>query len=133
MASVTDVSFDDTEQHQLIRTRTQQLFQINVKSRQLQAIHHLLFQRVDLILIAKTGFGKSILFQAAPLIADIPRICLILMPLRALQDEQCEKLRSVSSANPIVLNGDNNNRVTRRKIGEGLYTHGAKDPTLKML
>lgn len=133
MSSVIEVSLDGTEQHQLIRRKTQQLFQIDIKSQQLQAIYYLLFQNMDLILIAKTGFGKSIIFQAAPLMTDIPGICIILMPLKALQNEQCEKLRSVSSASLVVLNGDNNNQVTRRKIGDGLYTHSTKDSSLKVL
>lgn len=82
----------ETEQHQLIQAKTQSLFQIDLKRQQLQAVHHLLFQRIDLILIGKTGFGKSIIFQAAPLIENST---VILMSLKALQDEHCEKPKHV--------------------------------------
>lgn len=126
MASVVELEPEEVGQHELIQTKVRSLFQIRLKDQQLEAIHHLMFQRLDLILIAKTGFGKSIIFQAAPLIEEPIGICLILMPLKALQNEQCEKLKQISSANPIVLDGDNNNKFNREKIKNGLYTHSMK-------
>lgn len=126
MVLVEEVSDKEETEHQLIEKRVKDLFHINLKTIQLQAIYHVLFQRSDLILIAKTGFGKSIIFQATPLIEEQAGICLILMPLKALQDEQCEKLKYISSANPFVLNGDSNNKFNRKAIREGQYTHSMK-------
>ena len=126
MVSVREAIDKERTEHQLIEKRVKELFHIDLKIIQLQAIHHVLFQRSDLILIAKTGFGKSIIFQATPLIEEQAGICLILMPLKALQDEQCEKLKHISSADPFVLNGDNNNKFNRKAIREGRYTHSMK-------
>lgn len=110
-------------EYQLIRRQVEKLFHINLKDIQLEAIHYVLFQRSDLILIAKTGFGKNIIFQAMSLINEQTGLYLILMPLKTLQDEQCEKLKYISSANVFVLNGDSNNRFNRKAIREGRYTH----------
>lgn len=118
-----ETTYKEKMEYQLIKRRAKELFHIDLKDIQLQAIHYVLFQRSDLILIAKTGFGKSIIFQAASLIEEQTGICLILMPLKALQDEQCEKLKHISSANPFVLNGDSNNQFNRKAIREGQYTH----------
>ena len=90
---------------------------------QLQAIHHVLFQKSDFILIAKTEFRKSIIFQAASFIEEQAGICLILMLLKALQDEQCEKLKHIPFANPFVLNGDSNSKFNRKAVRVGQYTH----------
>lgn len=114
---------EESGEYQTIRRRTKELFNINLKDIQTQAIHLLLFQKLDLILIAKTGFGKSIIFQAVPLIAEQAGICLILMPLKALEDEQCEKLKHIPFASPFVLKDDSNTKSNRKNIREGQYTH----------
>ena len=68
-----------------------QYFGFRPKREQVDALHHLLCDRMDLILIAKTGFGKSILFQAASLMFSRCKSVLIIMPLIAMEEEQCEK------------------------------------------
>ena len=45
----------------------QSRFGFEAKEKQADAIHKLVHDQKDLTLIAKTGFGKSIVFQAAPL------------------------------------------------------------------
>ena len=58
------------EQTALIRHHVNELFGFEPKNKQVEAIRHLLYDKRDLILIAKTGFGKSIIFQALPLIEE---------------------------------------------------------------
>jgi superfamily II DNA helicase RecQ len=53
-----------------------------------QAIRKLVIDRKDLILVAPTGWGKSVVFQATPALAA--GICLMIMPLTLLV-----KIRSV--------------------------------------
>ena len=77
-----------------------------------------------MILIAKTGFGKSIIFQAAPLMFDPARIAIIIMPLKALENEQCRKLSKIKGCRSFVLNGDSNTKTHLRMISEGNFTHG---------
>jgi superfamily II DNA helicase RecQ len=100
---------------------------LNAKPGQVEALRHLLRDRRDLILIAKTGYGKSIIFQAAPLIdaAMGAGICLIIMPLTLLQEEQSQQLKHIPLAKPVVLIGDSNKQKLREEIGQGLYTHGS--------
>jgi ATP-dependent helicase YprA (DUF1998 family) len=115
------------EQTALIRHRVHELFGFEPKNKQVDAIRHLLYEKRDLILIAKTGFGKSIIFQALPLIQEESKqASLIIMPLNLLQEEQAEKLKTIAGANPFVLNGDTNTRKNRREIGAGAYTHGKR-------
>lgn len=120
-----EMQSEKINQCEKIHDRVGSFFQINLKDQQLQAIHHLVHRRLDLILIAKTGFGKSIIFQAAPLIEEPFGICLILMPLKALQNEQCEKLKQIVSVKPFILNADSNSKINRKNIKDGMYTHGA--------
>jgi ATP-dependent helicase YprA (DUF1998 family) len=59
----------------------------NLREQQLEALEKLVKRKTDVILIAKTSFGKSLIFQLAPLLmADLrePGIALILMPLTLL-------------------------------------------------
>lgn len=111
-------------QRQAIRARASELFKVQLKSLQTDAIHRLVYRQTDLILIAKTGFGKSIIFQAVPLLWSEPAVCLILMPLNALQSQQLRKLESILTARPFVLIAESNNPENLRRIREGEYTHG---------
>jgi len=120
------------EQTALIRHRVNELFGFEPKNKQVEAIRHLLYDKRDLIrdliLIAKTGFGKSIIFQALPLIEEESKqASLILMPLNLLQEEQAEKLKTIPGAKPFILNGDTNTRKNRHEIGAGAYTHSKRN------
>jgi superfamily II DNA helicase RecQ len=72
-------------------------------------------RKTDVILIAKTSFGKSLIFQLAPLLmADLrePGIALILMPLTLLQQNQAENVKKRGvyfEARCIVLDQDSHN------------------------
>ena len=116
------------EQTALIRHRVNELFGFEPKNKQVEAIRHLLYDKRDLILIAKTGFGKSIIFQALPLIEEESKqASLIIMPLNLLQEEQAEKLKTIPGAKPFILNGDTNTRKNRHEIGAGAYTHSKRN------
>jgi superfamily II DNA helicase RecQ len=53
---------------------------------QIEAIRTLAFDQLDLILIAPTGWGKSIVFQTIPVLRG--GICLMIMPLNLLEEDQ---------------------------------------------
>jgi superfamily II DNA helicase RecQ len=53
---------------------------------QLEAIVALARDKKDLILIAKTSFGKSMIFQSLPVLTG--GICLLLYPLNLLEEDQ---------------------------------------------
>ena len=109
--------------HCQLKQKVNELFNITLKAEQHEALFDLTYGRTDLIVIAKTGFDKSILFQAAPLLTDLSDLCLILMPLKALQAEQCDKLQKVTGVRFFVLNDDTNTSHNLKVIKQGNYTH----------
>jgi hypothetical protein len=88
---------------------------------QTYALYNLCVNRKDTILIAKTGYGKSIIFQLAPLL--VGGVVLIISPLRALSDDQKANLDGVPGAKPLVIDGDNNNAIKRGVAVNGDITH----------
>jgi hypothetical protein len=68
--------WDLFEQTALIQRRVNELFDFEPKDKQVEAIRKLLYDKSDLILIAKTGFGKSLIFQALPLIQEELKLAL---------------------------------------------------------
>ena len=91
---------------------------------QVKSLYYLCEDRHDVILLAKTGFGKSVIFQLAPLLR--PGICLIISPLNALSAGQLESLNELreAGANGVVVNQETNNQETRRQAASGKFTHG---------
>lgn len=57
---------------------------------QVEAIRRLVVDQKDLILIAPTGWGKSVVFQAVPALSG--GICIMIMPLTLLEEEQVSHL-----------------------------------------
>jgi ATP-dependent helicase YprA (DUF1998 family) len=88
---------------------------------QTYALYNLCVNRKDTILIAKTGYGKSIIFQLASLL--VGGAVLIISPLKALSDDQKTNLAGVPGANPLVIDGDNNNAANRQVAVKGDITH----------
>jgi len=78
---------------------------------QIYALYNLCVNKKDTILIAKTGYGKSIIFQLASLL--VGGVVLIISPLKALSDDQKINLNGVQGAKPLVIDGDNNDATQR--------------------
>jgi hypothetical protein len=96
------------------------------RPQQIQCIRTLLVDQADIILYAKTSLGKSLIFQAAPLMYNPPRAALIIMPLKALEAQQRQTLTRIRGCRPFVLDGDSNSRESRKHIGQGEFTHGMR-------
>ena len=60
-------------------------FGFDSRPEQLEAITTLAIDMKDMILIARTGFGKSMIFQSLPALRG--SICLIIYPLNLLEEE----------------------------------------------
>lgn len=54
---------------------------------QIEAMYTLFYERRDLLLLVKTGFGKNLIFQLLPFLSATPGDVLTLMPLKLLQAE----------------------------------------------
>lgn len=77
---------------------------------QVEAICTLFYEQRDLLLLAKTGFDKSLIFQLVPFLLAKPGVVLTLMPLKLLQAKQSEMINRIPQGKEIVLNGENNNK-----------------------
>ncbi|KAF4464741.1 hypothetical protein FALBO_8428 [Fusarium albosuccineum] len=80
------------------------LYPFQPRQKQVDAIWHLVFKKEDLLLTAKTSFGKSVIFQAAPLFRR-GGIGLIIIPLDRIGQEQCIKIQRLPGARPVFING----------------------------
>lgn len=89
------------------------------KLEQLEAIRWLLFEKKDLLLVAKTSFGKSVILQLLSCLIPDASI-LILTPLNAIGAEQEARIQSLPTTQPIRLNMKSNNVQTLNDIRRGL-------------
>lgn len=89
----------------------------------MDAIYTLFYEKIYLLLLAKTGFGKSLIFQLLLFMTATPGVILILMPLKLLQVEQNKLINQLPRGKGIVLNGENNMHSVFTGIANGNYTH----------
>ena len=114
-----------------LRENLRSIFKFEPHKEQLDAISHLIHDKEDLILIARTGWGKSVIFQSAPLL--IPRgICLMLCPLTALEEDQAKQINALDGFKACVLNADTQNRKLLEDIKNGCYTHILTSPEIAL-
>jgi hypothetical protein len=80
------------------------LYRYNAKPGQREALHHLIYLRKDLILIAGTGFGKSMILQAVSVLLQ-KSMTIVMLPLDQIGNEQSEFIRQIGGT-PCFLNRD---------------------------
>ena len=68
---------------------------------QVEAIRSLVAEKADLILIAPTGWGKSVVFQTVPVLCS--GICLMIMPLNLLEEEQVSEIGDNQEINTSII------------------------------
>jgi helicase-like protein/RAD3-like DEAD/DEAH box helicase len=106
------------------------LYPFEPRQKQIDAIWHLVFKKEDLLLAAKTSFGKSVIFQAAPLFCR-GGIGLIIIPLDRIGQEQCIKIQSLPGARSVFINGRTDKTdALARDIEMGVYTHLIMGPEI---
>lgn len=90
---------------------------------QVRALRRLIFGQGDVLLIARTGFGKSLIFHAYSILTR--KITLQLVPLTKLGEEQLGDIRNFPGAVPCLI--DAKSRTAERKlierVGNGEFTH----------
>lgn len=87
------------------------IFGFTLQEAQVDALYTLFYEQRDLLLLAKTGFGKSLIFQLLPFIYDPTGVVIILMPLKLLQAEQNNMINRIATGKAIALTGENNQKV----------------------
>ena len=106
------------------------LYPFEPRQKQVDAIWHLVFKKEDLLLAAKTSFGKSVIFQAAPLFCR-DGIGLIIIPLDRIGQEQCIKIQRLPGARSVFINGRTDKTDSlAQDIEMGVYTHLIMGPEI---
>ena len=108
------------------------IFGFALRKAQIDAIWTLFYQKKDLLLLARTGFGKSLIFQLVPFMENPTGVVIILMPLKLLQAEQNAMINRIPIGKAIALTGNNNQKETQQKIAEGSYTHIFTSPEIAL-
>lgn len=93
------------------------------KKAQVDAIWTLFFEKKDLLLFAKTSFGKSLIFQLILFYFEFSGIIIILMLLKLFQVEQNTMINRIAQGKAIVLTRENNQKDVQQSIASQNYTH----------
>jgi superfamily II DNA helicase RecQ len=75
---------------------------------QVSTLQRLIFLKGDTVLIARTGFGKSIVFHAYSVLTN--KICLQITPLNKLGEEQLHDIQLLGITNPCLLTSETKNK-----------------------
>ena len=87
------------------------IFDFTFQEAQVDAVWTLFYKRKDLLFLAKTGFGKSLIFQLLPFMFEPTEVVIILMPLKPLQAEQNFLINQIASGKAIALTRKNNQKA----------------------
>ena len=127
------VAKDNSEQRELITSVVRLLYPFQPREKQVDCMQWLLYRKEDLVLVAKTSFGKSLVWQILPCL--VPRtIVIAILPLLALGAEQASSIQKYLAANagarPIFVNARNIGKTMLHDIQIGYYTHILVSPEL---
>ncbi|KAI5305619.1 hypothetical protein KEM56_003855 [Ascosphaera pollenicola] len=91
------------------------------REEQVDAVRWLNYEKKDLILVAKTAFGKSTVLQFVFML-QCDSVTIIILPLDQIGKEQKEKVEKLSGK-PFFLHGPTNNAKNRQRIANSEFTH----------
>ena len=72
------------------------------------------------------------IFQSIPLLYPSTGICLMIMPLSLLEEDQARQINAIDGCSACVLNGTTNSEQLRQKIKHGEYTHVLTSPEIAL-
>ncbi|KAJ5557569.1 hypothetical protein N7513_003155 [Penicillium frequentans] len=116
------------DQDQAIRRAVRELYPYYPREGQLQALRQLVYLRKDLILIAKTSFGKSMILQAVSILLA-KAITLVVLPLDQIGVEQTNYIQNIGGR-PCFLNAETFSAELLEEIQAGMFTHVLLSPEL---
>jgi superfamily II DNA helicase RecQ len=129
-----DVATEEADQTALIAEAIRTIYPYEGRKMQIEAIRALIFDKRDIILIAKTSFGKSMIPQA---VSALKRntMTIIIIPLTELGKEQLQKIQLLPGCRPVLLAEEIFKKEKNRKeVYEHLkrceYTHILLSPEI---
>ncbi len=95
----------------------------NPKDEQVYTLRRLIYRDGDMLLVAATSWGKSIIFHVYSILTTKTTIQII--PLKKLGSEQLEDIRKLSYTNPCLLTSDTKKEEETliSQIRAGNHTH----------
>lgn len=119
-----DTKLQDMSMDQVAK-RVHEITGLIGRTKQVEAIHIVGCLRQSLILLARTSFGKSLIFNVLPLLhPSKTSVILIVMPLKLISEQQVNRVKDYNRGRPFVYDVDHNSRRDRLSIAAGCYTHG---------
>lgn len=103
-----------------------------LKKAQVDAIWTLFYAKKDLLLLAKTGFGKSLIFQLIPFFVEPSGVVIILIPFKLLQAEQNAIINRIARGKVIALTEENNQKDVQKSIANQNYSHVFTSPKIAL-
>jgi hypothetical protein len=88
---------------------------------QIRTLRRLIYGHGDTLLMARTGFGKSLIFHAYSILTG--KITLQIIPLNKLGDEQLHDIKKLHGSNPCLLNSQTKEPELLPRITAGEFTH----------
>ncbi|KAF9882712.1 hypothetical protein FE257_005507 [Aspergillus nanangensis] len=128
---------EDPPPAEKLRDVLHRLHRFQPRADQVEAIKTLTIDQRDLILIARTGWGKSMIFQSVPALRR-GGIALLIMPLNLLEEDQvgetasAASIKKISGCIPCILNSKSNNARVRQRIMNGDFTHILLGPEIAL-
>jgi superfamily II DNA helicase RecQ len=119
---------EEADQRKAIDEAIQLLYPYAPREGQRDALQQLIYHRKDLILIAKTSFGKSMILQAVSILSR-KSITVVVLPLDQIGREQAEYILRIGGR-PCFLNADTISTSVLSDIRDGIYTHVLISPEL---
>ena len=119
---------EEVEQNRAIKEAIQLLYPYAPREGQRDALRQLIYKRKDIILIAKTSFGKSMILQAVSILIS-RSITVVVLPLDQIGKEQAEYITRIGGR-PCFLNADTINARVLADVRNGKYTHVLISPEL---
>lgn len=98
----------------------------------MEAIHTLFYEHQDLLFLAKTSLGKSLIFQLMLFIVAPTGVVIILISLKLLQEEQNILINYLPYRKVVILTDKNNQKNMQRKIANENYTHVFISPKIAL-
>jgi superfamily II DNA helicase RecQ len=119
---------DEADQNKTIDEAIQLLYPYAPREGQRNALRQLIYERKDLILIAKTSFGKSMILQAVSILTR-KSTTVVVLPLDQIGQEQAEYITRIGGK-PCFLNTDTISEKVLTDVRDGKYTHVLVSPEL---
>ena len=110
-------------QNRLISICLERIIEQPARYEQVRVIRRLVYGRGDTLLIARTGWGKSVIFHIFSVITG--KITLQIIPLNKLGQEQFQQVRRIDGTRPCLVTARTRSeeKDLLERIEAGQYTH----------